>query len=157
MKAHPRLPTRHIRVLHASVPSGDQVVVLHLRQAAGEGWQDLNLVFPALTGGPIDPGTVNTALHTALHLAGLPRLRVHELRDTAATLLLEQGIYPKLVQDLLGHSSIALRLDTYSHVTPRLHQEAADTMQGLLFGRPSLKRGNPRGRRNAGTSEENNH
>ena len=98
-------------------------------------------VFPALTGSPIDPGTVNTALHTALHIAGLPRLRVHDLRHTAATLLLEQGIHPKLVQDLLGHSSIALTLDTYSHVTPRLHQEATDTMQGLLFGVSSLKRG----------------
>jgi integrase len=105
--------TVHLPPGTVAVLKEHRATVLHLRQAAGDGWQDLNLVFPALTDGPIDPGTVNTALHTALHLAGLPRLRVHDLRHTAATLLLEQGIHPKLVQDLLGHSSIAL-----SHWTP---------------------------------------
>lgn len=111
--------------------------LLEQRAAAGEMWQDYDLVFPSLTGGPVDPSRVNQAFHTALHKAGLPRLRPHDLRHTAATLLLEAGIHPKVVQEMLGHSSITLTLDTYSHVTPRLHQEAASAMQGILFDPPT--------------------
>jgi integrase len=118
-------------------------MLLRQRLAASDLWQDRDLVFPSLLGGPVDPGTVNAALHTALHLAGLPRLHVHDLRHTAATLLLEQGTHPKIVQDLLGHSSIAITLDTYSHVTPRMHKEAALAMQDMLFDAPK-PRVNPR-------------
>jgi integrase len=53
--------------------------------------------------------------------AGLPRIRVHDLRHTTATTLLEAGIHPKVVQDLLGHSTIAITLDTHSHIAPTLH------------------------------------
>nr|MBA2701958.1 tyrosine-type recombinase/integrase [Chloroflexota bacterium] len=70
--------------------------------------------------------------HGLLERAGLPRVRFHDLRHTAATLLLASGTHPKLVQELLGHSSIALTLDTYSHVTPTMHDEAAATMERLL-------------------------
>ena len=62
----------------------------------------------------------------ALAKAGLPRIRIHDLRHTAATQLLERGVHPKVVQEMLGHSTITLTLDTYSHVcqgfTPRLQQ-----------------------------------
>jgi integrase len=122
-----QLPPAAVAALQAYRPW-----LLERRLAAGEGWQDLDLVFPALTGGPVDPARVNTAFHAALHKADLPRLRPHDLRHTAATLLLEQGIHPKIVQDLLGHSSIALTLGTYSHVTPRMHQEASRAMQDIL-------------------------
>jgi integrase len=108
-------------------------VVEHIRGSAGEPWREHSLIFPALTGGPLDPSRVNTALHNDLHRAGLPRLRVHDLRHTAATLLLEEGTHPKVVQDLLGHSTIAMTLDLYSHVTPRLQEEATARMQELLF------------------------
>jgi integrase len=108
-------------------------LVLQERLAAGAFWNDLDLVFPSLLGGPIDPARVNESLHTALHKANLPRLRVHDLRHTAATLLLEEGAHPKVVQDLLGHSTIAMTLDLYSHVTPRLQQQAVSKMQGLVF------------------------
>ncbi len=108
-------------------------VVEHIRGSAGEPWREQSLIFPALTGGPLDPSRVNTALHNDLHRAGLPRLRVHDLRHTAATLLLEEGTHPKVVQDLLGHSTIAMTLDLYSHVTPRLQEEATARMQELLF------------------------
>jgi len=60
------------------------------------------------------------------------RVRVHDLRHTTATALLEAGAHPKLVQDLLGHSTIAVTLDTYSHVAPALHQRAAAQLQELL-------------------------
>jgi integrase len=108
-------------------------IVEHIRAAAGDGWRENGLMFPTLTGGPLDPSRVNAALHNDLHKAGLPRLRVHDLRHTAATLLLEEGTHPKVVQDLLGHSTIAMTLDLYSHVTPRLHEEATARMQQLFF------------------------
>jgi integrase len=111
-----------------------RALVAKQRLAASVEWQDNNLVFPALSGGPIDPARVNQALHMALHRAGLPPVRVHDLRHTAATLLLEAGTHPKVVQDLLGHSSIAMTLDLYSHVTPRIQQEATTRMQEVLFG-----------------------
>jgi integrase len=64
--------------------------------------------------------------------AGLPRIRVHDLRHTTATTLLEAGIHPKVVQDLLGHSTIAITLDTHSHVAPTLHLQAVSELQRLL-------------------------
>lgn len=102
------------------------------RLQAGPLWQDHRLVFCTPTGGPLDPAWVNEALHRALATAGLPRIRVHDLRHTAASLLLAAGTNPKLVQELLGHSTIVLTLDTYSHVTPALHQEVAERMERLL-------------------------
>lgn len=80
----------------------------------------------------MEAGTVSDALKVALGRAGLPRIRVHDLRHTTATVLLEAGVYPKLVQHLLGHSTVALTLNTYSHVTPGLSGEVARTMDRLL-------------------------
>lgn len=122
-------------------------LVLQERLAAGGLWNDLDLIFPSPLGGPIDPARVNESLHTALHKANLPRLRVHDLPHTAATLLLEGGTHPKVVQDLLGHSTIAMTLDLYSHVTPRLQQEAVSKMQGLVFDDPPSARSNSRSAR----------
>ena len=68
----------------------------------------------------------------ALNRAELPRVRVHDLRHTAATILLQRGVHPKVVQDLLGHSTIALTLDTYSHVMPALHAEVAEHMDAVF-------------------------
>jgi integrase len=92
----------------------------------------LGLVFTNLSGGPIEPGTVNANLSRLLADAGPPRIRVHDLRHTTATTLLEAGVHPKVVQDLLGHSTIAITLDTYSHVAPTLHIQAVGELQRLL-------------------------
>jgi integrase len=70
--------------------------------------------------------------HRALDQAALPRIRIHDLRHTAATHLLNRGVHPKVVQELLGHSTISLTLDTYSHVAPALHAEVATHMQALF-------------------------
>jgi site-specific recombinase XerD len=67
----------------------------------------------------------------ALEHANLPRVRTHNLRHTAATYLLSQGVHPKVVQELLGHSSIALTMNTCSHVPPTLQKEVADHMDRL--------------------------
>jgi integrase len=64
--------------------------------------------------------------------AELPQIRVHDLRHTAATLLLSKGENPKIVQELLGHSTIAVTMDIYSHVTPAMHASAAARMQSLF-------------------------
>jgi integrase len=110
-----------------------RIIVERMKADTGDSWKDCELVFPAQSGGPIDPGRVNTALHNDLHKSGLPRLRVHDLRHSTATLLLEEDTHPKIVQDLLGHSTIAMTLDLYSHVTPRLQDEATAKLQQMLF------------------------
>ncbi len=67
-----------------------------------------------------------------LKRAGLPPMRFHDLRHTCATLLLSQGVHPKLVQELLGHATIAITLDTYSHVLPGMGDWVAKAMQDAL-------------------------
>ena len=105
---------------------------LEERLQAGPLWSDQDLVFCNLMGTPVDPARINEALHRALKRAGLPRIRVHDLRHTAATLLLGRGVHPKMVADLLGHSTIVLTLNTYSHVIPALHAEVAAHMDTLF-------------------------
>jgi integrase len=95
-------------------------------------WADTGLVFTNRQGQGIGPGAVNRALTKALLDARLPRIRVHDLRHSTASILLEAGTHPKVVQDLLGHSTVRLTLDTYSHVTPALHEQAARKMDALL-------------------------
>jgi integrase len=102
------------------------------RKIAGDAWSDRGLVFCTGTGGPLDVGYVAHAKDRALAAAGLPHVRTHDLRHTAATYLLSQGVHPKVVQDLLGHSSITLTMNTYSHVLPSLHQEVAKHMDSLI-------------------------
>jgi integrase len=64
--------------------------------------------------------------------ARLPRIRFHDLRHSAATLLLGQGVHPKIVSECLGHSQISITMDLYSHVTPTMQRQAADAMETLL-------------------------
>jgi integrase len=101
------------------------------RRIAGERWVDQGHVFCTMTGGPLDAGSVGHAKDRALAAAGLPHVRTHDLCHTAATYLLSKGVHPKVVQELLGHSSIALTMNTYSHVLPTLHREVADHMERL--------------------------
>jgi integrase len=64
--------------------------------------------------------------------AGLPDIRFHDLRYTAATLMLQEGIHPKIVQERLGHAQIYITMDTYSHVLPAMQDEAAKKMDELI-------------------------
>lgn len=102
------------------------------RLAAGPAWEEHQLIFTTTTGRPLDPNHVYVSFQRALKRAGLPRVRVHDLRHTAATLLLGRGVHPKLVQDLLGHSTISITLDLYSHVTAAMQAEVARQMDDLL-------------------------
>lgn len=103
------------------------------RLAIGSGWRDGDFVFTNEAGGPLDATNVlRRSFHPLLTRAGLPRIRFHDLRHTAATLLLGQGIHPKIVSEMLGHSQVAITLDLYSHVTPTMQQEAAAALDSVL-------------------------
>ena len=68
-----------------------------------------------------------------LKAAGLPRIRFHDLRHSCASILLAAGVHPKIVQELLGHATIAITLDLYSHVIPTLQRDAARVLGEALF------------------------
>ena len=91
------------------------------------------LVFASETGEPLDRRAV-TKLKSKplLRRAGLPQIRFHDLRHTCATLLLTRNVNPKIVSEMLGHSSIAITLDTYSHVLPNMRNQAAAAMEEAL-------------------------
>lgn len=86
---------------------------------------DDDLVFSHLDGKPIRPNTITRAWTILATHTGLKVIRFHDARHTHASLMLKQGIHPKIVQERLGHSSIAITLDTYSHVSPGLQEAAA--------------------------------
>ncbi|MFC1893647.1 tyrosine-type recombinase/integrase [Chloroflexota bacterium] len=86
---------------------------------------DDDLVFSHVDGKPLLPNTVTHAWIKLMRHTALKRIRLHDARHTPASLMLKQGIHPKIVQERLGHSSIQITLDTYSHVTPGLQQAAA--------------------------------
>lgn len=102
------------------------------RVQAGDKWQENDLIFPTPIGTPQDCANVLKAYKRCLEKAGLPDLRFHDLRHTAATLMLQQEINPKVVQERLGHSDISLTLNTYSHVLPSMQEEAAEKMDELF-------------------------
>jgi integrase len=105
-----------------------------MRLAAGVLWEDNDLIFPTRIGGVMRPSTLtDDHFKPLLERAGLPRsVRFHDLRHTAATLLHSGGVHPKLVQELLGHSSIAMTLDTYSHWIPSMGEQTAAAMEAAL-------------------------
>ncbi len=102
------------------------------RELAGTRWRDTDFVFTTKIGTPIEPRNVERAFAEILKAAGLPRVRIHDLRHTAATLLLAQGVHPRVVMELLGHSQIAITMNIYSHVVPALRKDAADQMEAIL-------------------------
>ena len=104
------------------------------RLLAGSRWKNSGLVFTTTIGTPLDDRNVRKEFIALLTKTGLPRVRLHDLRHTCASLLLAQGVHPRVVMEILGHSQISLTLDTYSHVLPVLEREAADKMDAALGG-----------------------
>jgi integrase len=115
------------------------------RLAAGERWVDHDLVFPSARGTLADGPNITHRFHRLLQRASLPPMRFHDLRHACASLLLVQGVHPRVVMETLGHSQISLTMNTYSHVLPALQREAADPYgnsplgQCLIEPRPGLK------------------
>jgi len=91
-------------------------------------------VFVRKNGLPMDPSTVTHKFKTIAKAAGFSELRFHDLRHTHASLLLARKVHPKVVQERLGHSSIAITMDIYSHLIPSLQQEAADVVGKFASG-----------------------
>ena len=102
------------------------------RLAAGERWIDNDLVFASMTGTVSDGPNVTHRFRRLLKKAGLPPMRFDDLRHACASLLLVQGVHPRVVMETLGHSQISLTMNTYSHVLPALQREAADRMEAIL-------------------------
>ena len=100
---------------------------------AGSLWQENGLIFASESGAPLDRRTVTShRFKPLLKRAGLPSVRFHDLRHTCATLLLTRNVNPKIVSEMLGHSTIAITLDTYSHVLPNMRDQAAAAMEDAL-------------------------
>ena len=88
----------------------------------------------SVKGTPLEPRNVTRQFKELLTAAKLPNIRLHDLRHSCATLLLAQGVNPRVVMETLGHSQVSLTLNTYSHVLPALQQDAAARMNAILGG-----------------------
>lgn len=106
---------------------------LEVRSKAGANWQDNNLVFSTRRGKYFSITLLYRQFNNVLKEAELPHMRLHDLRHSAATILLALGVHPKIVQERLGHSQISMTMDTYSHVLPSMQQEATGRLD-TLFG-----------------------
>jgi integrase len=104
------------------------------RLLAGARWRETGLVFTTTIGTPLDHSSVSKAFHAALTAAGVRRIRFHDLRHSCASLLLAQGVPARVVMEVLGHSTITLTMNTYSHVIPALLDDAAAAMDRALGG-----------------------
>jgi integrase len=108
---------------------------LEERLALGAAWKDTGLVFTDSIGGPLRGNNVERRhFGPMMRKAGVPRIRFHDLRHTAATLMLLRGVHPKVVSEMLGHASVTITLNLYSHVLPNMQREAASAMEGVLWG-----------------------
>ena len=103
-----------------------------IRMEMGDRWHEKGLVFCDRYGGFFSPDEVLRSFSKLLKKIGLPHMRFHDLRHSAATILLVAGVHPKVVQERLGHSTIAMTLDVYSHVLPSMQQEAAGKIDDLF-------------------------
>ncbi len=102
------------------------------RAKAGERWLETDLVIDRGDGAPLHPDTLSSRWGVFLVRAGLPHVRFHDLRHAHATLMLQQGVHPKVVSERLGHASVGITLDTYSHVLPAMQAEATRAFDELF-------------------------
>lgn len=98
----------------------------------GREYRDHDLVFPTLLGTPCTPRNLSRAYTNLLKDIDVPKITFHELRHTQATLLLTKNVHPKIVSERLGHSSVKITLDTYSHMLPEMQDAAADCLADVL-------------------------
>ncbi len=122
------LPGQLVEALRAH-----RVAELEERVAAGSLWQDDDLVFAQPNGKPIERKADWQAWKRLLTEAGVRDVRLHDGRHTAATLLLSEGVHPRVVMEVLGHAQMRTTTDTYSHVMPALGKDAAERMGRALW------------------------
>ncbi len=99
---------------------------------AGSNWQEHDYVFCTLHGTHLNPNHIVDEFKKLLKQAGLPNIRFHDLRHSAASLLLSLGIHPKVVQELLGHTQISITMDVYSHLLPGMQKDAMSKLDEAL-------------------------
>ena len=109
-----------------------RLVQLQQKQWAGSKWSEGDFVFTSSLGNPIRRDEISHMFPKILKDAKLPKIRLHDLRHTCASLLLSLGVPAKLVQETLGHSTYQLTMDTYSHMIPALRNEVADRMDEIF-------------------------
>ncbi len=109
----------------------------------GRAYVESGYVFVRPDGRPLDPGEVSKGFAAALRRAGLPAIRLHDARHTWATLALEAGVHPKVVQEQLGHSSISITLDLYSHVSGSMSGDAVAVVAALFAPGRAAAAGGP--------------
>lgn len=102
--------------------------------AMGGRYEDNGLVFAQADGSPLLPESFSQLFDRLVQRSGLRRLRLHDLRHTHATLALTAGVHPKIVSERLGHSTVSLTLDVYSHSVPAMDSAAAETIASLFMG-----------------------
>jgi integrase len=93
---------------------------------AGSKWVENGLCFTSRLGTPLDGPNVTNQFQRLLQVSGLPKMRFHDLRHSAATLLIAQGVHPRTVMEILGHSQIGITMNLYGHILPGIHDEAAE-------------------------------
>jgi integrase len=106
-------------------------IVDELRKTGGETWQEHDLIFPSLVGTPLQSSGISNEFPDLARKAGLPVMRFHDCRHTAATIMLSHGIPPVIVAGMLGHS-ISILLNTYAHFIPTMQDQAAQLMDDIL-------------------------
>jgi integrase len=122
------LPAQLVEALRAH-----RAAQLEERIAAGPVWQDHDLVFAQPNGRPIERKSDWRSWKALLREADVREVRLHDGRNTAATLLLSEGVHPRVVMEVLGHAQMRTTTDTYSHVMPALGRDAADRMGNALW------------------------
>jgi integrase len=124
------------RVISIAAPTAEVLrqhrVTQHESRLQAGSYDDLDLVFPRADGSPSPSRATTQRFKNVTTAAGFPDHTFHALRHTSATLALEAGVHPKVVQERLGHSSIAVTLDIYSHVVPAMETSAADSIAAAL-------------------------
>ena len=93
-------------------------------------------VFATNDGSPIHPDLISQTFERAVARLDVPRIRLHDLRHTHATILLRENVHPKVVSERLGHASIAFTMTVYQHVMPGMQAQAANTFGAAVFGNP---------------------
>ena len=101
----------------------------------GTAWQESGFVFTKPDGRCADPEDVTRAFKAIMRSIGTPDVRLHDLRHTHASLMLAANVHPKVVSERLGHASVTITMDIYSHVLPGIQRDAADKFSRLLSGR----------------------
>lgn len=109
-----------------------QVIIKKEKEEKSKKYEDQSLIFCAEDGNPLYPGTLNTYLANALKRADLPKFRMHDIRHTFASLMIARGVPIKVVQELMGHTTVQMTLDNYTHVMPGMKEGAMEQLKSVF-------------------------